>query len=76
VASFAPDSVTPRELRLRERIDTLRAQRDVARAFAARIVGDRERVFRHCGYCGTPCWGEACPAHRDLLLIERGETRA
>jgi hypothetical protein len=72
MASLAPSE---RELRLRERIDTLRDQRDEAederrrlRKTVATLIGSRpKKQFRECVYCGAFTYGKACPAHRDLI---------
>lgn len=37
---------------------TLVAQRDTA-------------AYRRCPYCGTPCYGATCRAHRDLPALEQ-----
>ena len=75
--------MTPRELRLRERIDQLADERDAAQAerdaaearardLARRLVAQRNRnPYRRCCYCGTPCYGQACHLHRDLLHLEQ-----
>ncbi len=35
------------------------------------LIGEHpKRLFRTCGYCGRPCVGPACAAHRDLLALD------
>jgi hypothetical protein len=42
-----------------------------ARETVAAIATQRiPRVYRQCVYCGHPCRGLSCPAHRDLLLVD------
>jgi hypothetical protein len=62
--------MTPRELRLRQRIDTLTDQRDRAQAqVRSAIKTGRLRLPHGCVYCGQgPSSGRprTCPQHRDL----------
>lgn len=42
-----------------------------ARETVAAIAAEREvRLYRECLYCGRPCRGLACSAHRDLLVLD------
>jgi hypothetical protein len=69
--------VTPRELRLRERIDTLTKQRDRARAGrdvnqkalhrTLMQIGDRGGK---CVYCSATTSAIACHAHSDLVSLD------
>ena len=35
------------------------------------LVGERpKRVYRECHYCGRPCIGTTCAAHRKLLQLD------
>lgn len=66
MSSWAPET---REERLRLRIDALLAEREVARM----LIGERATAsFRRCPWCGKPCYGRACVAHRDVEQIIAG----
>lgn len=42
-------------------------ERDLART----AVGQRgPRLYGRCDYCGVPCVGPTCAAHRDLLALD------
>lgn len=62
--------MTDRELRLRQRIDTLRDQRDHARqTLKTAIIAGRIRLPHGCIYCGHgPSIGSprTCSSHHDL----------
>jgi hypothetical protein len=65
--------MTPIELRLRQRIDELRDERDQARELYDTLretVTERSRTerprFGRCGWCGVPTYGRACDTHRDV----------
>jgi hypothetical protein len=63
--------VTPRELRLRERIDQLTDERDQARARLEIRHLRRRRGNRRCHYCGDfSGLSLACGSHRDLLGLD------
>ena len=64
--------MTPRELRLRQKIDNLIDEKTV---LETRMVRLERRVRQlhpcHCIYCGCPTRSSrACPSHRDLLAME------
>lgn len=62
--------MNPLEHRLRQRIDTLTDERDLARDLLQQA---RERPrFRRCAFCGDYCYGYACYKHRDLVQREAG----
>jgi len=50
---------TPRELRLRAKIDELRDR-----------ISELEEVRGHCVYCGGPASGFVCHAHSDLRALD------
>lgn len=65
--------MSPREQRLRERIDQLLDERDVLRRRRDRPQPKRVRT-RRCVYCGartnTTRFIAACPSHRDLIEVD------
>ncbi len=66
--------MSPREARLRKRIDTLTQQRDSARRYAKliqhetglTIVQTAAQLLGHCELCGGPAVDRLCHAHADL----------
>lgn len=34
------------------------------------VKSGAESLYRHCDYCGAPCTGRACHAHKDLPHVE------
>jgi hypothetical protein len=44
---------------------------DQARKLTRALVAQRERcAYGSCAYCGHPCLGRACTAHRPLLKLD------
>ena len=58
--------MSPRERRLRERIDVLSDRLAAAQS----RKGRRGAAMRRCLYCGRKCKGVACFAHSDLLELD------
>jgi superfamily II DNA helicase RecQ len=67
----------------RAQIDERKQERAIARQAVATpkrkrrnpvqaVFAEREpRIYGHCGFCGHPCRGQACPSHADLLQREQ-----
>ena len=62
--------MTDRELRLRQKIDDLRDERDTLKAMLGRAKP--KQVFGTCPWCGIPSYGVVCKSHRDVEHIYRG----
>lgn len=63
--------MSPRELRLRERIDVLLAERDRLRRELERRPPRRRSVAgKRCAYCGEPSKRSVCVAHEDLVELD------
>lgn len=44
---------------------------ETARRISIELTTPREVPgYRFCGYCGAPCRGLTCRAHRDLLALD------